>query len=113
MDPFGLFYQIILSVKVTILDIDQQYLDDISKLSEKMKDELPVKIAQQGLKINEKKKQQQRNIPLKDPTVIIVGEIVNYLVTIKAANKMKHLLLNDLSLSILIVDHHQLLIAKS
>ena len=54
MDPFGLFYQIILSVKVTILDIDQQYLDDISKLSEKMKDELPVKIAQQGLKINEK-----------------------------------------------------------
>ena len=111
MDPFGLFYQIILSVKVTILDIDQQYLDDISKLSEKMKDELPVKIAQQGLKINEKK--QQRNIPLKDPTVIIVGEIVNYLVTIKAANKMKHLLLNDLSLSILIVDHHQLLIAKS
>ena len=55
MDPFGLFYQIILSVKVTILDIDQQYLDDISKLSEKMKDELPVKIAQQGLKINEKK----------------------------------------------------------
>ena len=55
MDPFGLFYQIILSVKVTILDIDQQYLDDISKLSEKMKDELPVKIAQQGLKINGKK----------------------------------------------------------
>ena len=111
MDPFGLFYQIILSVKVTILDIDQQYLDDISKLSEKMKDELPVKIAQQGLKINEKKN--QRNITLKEPTVIIVGEIVNYLVTIKAANKMKHLLLNDLSLSILIVDHHQLLIAKS
>ena len=56
MDPFGLFYQIILSVKVTILDIDQQYLDDISKLSEKMQDELPVKIAQQVLKINQKKK---------------------------------------------------------
>ena len=62
MDPFGLFYQIILSVKVTILDIDQQYLDDISKLSEKMKDELPVKIAQQGLKINEKKKPKEYNI---------------------------------------------------
>ena len=41
------------------IDIDQQYVDDISKIStsisaiEKMKDELPVKLAQQGLKINE------------------------------------------------------------
>ena len=43
------------------IDIDQQYADDISKIStstsaiEKMKDELPVKLAQRGLKINESK----------------------------------------------------------
>ena len=41
------------------IDIDQQYADDISKIStsisaiEKMKDELPVKLAQRGLKINQ------------------------------------------------------------
>ena len=43
------------------IDIDLQYVDDISKIStsisaiEKMKDELPVKLAKQGLKINESK----------------------------------------------------------
>ena len=43
------------------IDIEQQYADDISKIStsisaiEKMKDELPVKLAQRGLKINESK----------------------------------------------------------
>ena len=43
------------------IDINQQHADDISKIStsisaiEKMKDELPVKLAQQGLKINESK----------------------------------------------------------
>ena len=43
------------------IDIDQQYVDDISKISTsitaigKMKDELPVKLAQQGLKLNESK----------------------------------------------------------
>ena len=44
-----------------LIDIDQQYPDEISKIStsssaiEKMKDELPVKLAQRGLKINESK----------------------------------------------------------
>ena len=43
------------------IDIDQQYADYISKILtsisaiEKMKDELPVKLAQRGLKINESK----------------------------------------------------------
>ena len=43
------------------IDIDQQYADDISKIStsisaiRKMKDELPVKLVQRGLKINESK----------------------------------------------------------
>ena len=43
------------------IDTDQQYADDISKIStsisaiEKMKDELPAKLAQRGLKINESK----------------------------------------------------------
>ena len=43
------------------IDIDQQYADDTSKISttvsaiEKMKDELPVKLAQRRLKINESK----------------------------------------------------------
>ena len=43
------------------IDIDQQYADDISKIStsisaiEIMKDQLPVKLAQRGLKINESK----------------------------------------------------------
>ena len=43
------------------IDIDQQYADDISKIStsisviEKMRDEVLVKLAQQGLKINESK----------------------------------------------------------
>ena len=41
------------------IGIDQQYADDIRKISnsisavEKMKDELPVKLAQRGLEINE------------------------------------------------------------
>ena len=38
---------------------------------------VPVKLAQQGLQINEKK---QKNTPLKELTVIIVGETVHYLV---------------------------------
>ena len=43
------------------IDIDQQYADNISKIStsisaiEEMKDELPVKLAQRELKINESK----------------------------------------------------------
>ena len=43
------------------MDIDQQYAGDISKISaiiramEKVKDEVPVKLANRGLKINESK----------------------------------------------------------
>ena len=43
------------------IDIDQQYADDISKMltsisaMEKMNDELKIKLAQRGLKINESK----------------------------------------------------------
>ena len=65
------------------IDIDQKYADDISKIStsisaiKKMNDELPVKLAQRGSKINNQK---QKNRPSKEPTVIIVGETVNYLV---------------------------------
>ena len=39
-----------------------------------MKDELPVKLAQRGLKISESKTE------LNEPTVIIVRETANYLV---------------------------------
>ena len=58
------------------MDIDQQHPDYISKIStsisaiEKMKDELPVKLAQRGLKINESKAEEYT----------IVGETVNHLV---------------------------------
>ena len=62
-----------------LINIDQQYADDISKIStsitaiEKMKDELPIKLVQRGLKMNELKTS-------KEPTVTIVRETVNYLV---------------------------------
>ena len=45
------------------IDINQQYADDISKIStsisaiEKMKDELPVKLAQRELNINQSKEE--------------------------------------------------------
>lgn len=65
------------------MDIDQPYADSIRKIStstsakEKMKEKLPIKLAQQGLKINETKTEEN---PLKEPTVTIVGETVNCLV---------------------------------
>ena len=42
-----------------------------------MKDELPVKLAQRGLKINESKTEE---CTIKEPTMTMVGETVNYLV---------------------------------
>ena len=42
-----------------------------------MKEKLPIKLAQQGLKINETKTEENS---LKEPTVTIVGETVNCLV---------------------------------
>ena len=65
------------------MDIDQPYADSIRKIStstsakEKMKEKLPIKLAQQGLKINKTKPEEN---PLKEPTVTIVGETVNCLV---------------------------------
>ena len=94
------------------IDIDQQYADDISKIStsistiEKMKDELPVKLAQRGLKINESKTEEytiksancgnrwtdcKLLVSLLDTQKNIKRRKV---LAINAANKLKHLFLN-------------------
>ena len=93
-------------------DIDQQYEDDISKMStsisaiEKIKDELPVKLAQRGLKINESKteeytiKRANYDNPWRDCKVL--GSLLDTqndikrrkVLAINVANKLKHLFLN-------------------
>ena len=94
-------------------DIDQQYEDDISKMStgisaiEKMKDELPVKLAQRGLKINESKteeytiKRANYDNPWRDCKLL--GSLPDTqndikrrkVLAINVANKLKHLFLNN------------------
>ena len=94
------------------IDIDQQYVDDISKIStsisaiEKMKDELPVKLAQQGLKINESKTEEYtikratcdnrwRDCKLLGSLPDTQNDIkTSKVLTINAAKKLKHLFLN-------------------
>ena len=94
------------------IDIDQQCADDISKIStsitakEKMKDELPVKLAQRGLKINESKTEED---PIKRASCDnrwrdckLIGSLLDTQNDIKrrkvrainATNKLKHLFLN-------------------
>ena len=101
------------------IDIDQQYGDDISKISisisaiEKMKDEVPVKLAQQGLKINESKTEEYtikrancdnrwRDCKLLDSLLDTQNDIKRKKVLpINAANKLKHLFLNkDVAISV-------------
>ena len=94
------------------IDIDQQYADDISKIStsisviEKMKDELPVKLAQRGLKINESKTEEhtikRANCDNRWRDCKLFGSLLDTqndikrrkLLAINAANKLKHLFLN-------------------
>ena len=94
------------------IDIDQQYADDISKISasistlEKMKDELPVKLAQRGLKKNESKTEEYtiksancdnrwRDCKLLVSLLETQEDIKRRKVlAINAANKLKHLFLN-------------------
>ena len=101
------------------IDINQQYGDDISKISisisaiEKMKDEVPVKLAQQGLKINESKTEEYtikrancdnrwRDCKLLDSLLDTQNDIKRKKVlAINAANKLKHLFLNkDVAISV-------------
>ena len=101
------------------IDIDQQYADDISKIStsisaiEKMKDELPVKLAQRGLKINESKteectiKRAKCDNRWKDCKRL--GSLLHTqndikrrkVLAINSANKLKHLFLSkDVTISV-------------
>ena len=91
------------------IDIDQQYADDIRKIStsisaiEKMKDEVPVKLVQQGLKINESKMEEYtikrancdnrwRDFKLLESLLDTQNDIKRKKVlAINAANKLKHL----------------------
>ena len=94
------------------IDIDQQYADDISKIStsisaiEKMKDELPVKLAQRGLKINESKTEEytikKANCDNRWRDCKLLGSLIDTqndirrrkVLAINAANKLKHMFLN-------------------
>ena len=94
------------------IDIDRQYADDISKIStsisaiEKMKDELPVKLAQRGLKINESKTEEytikRANCDNRWRDSKLLGSLLDTqndikrrkVLAINAANKLKHLFLN-------------------
>ena len=101
------------------IDIDQQYADDIKKIStsisaiEKMKDELPVRLAQRGLKISESKTEEYtiktancdnrwRDCKLLGSLLDIQNDIKRRKVlAINAANKLKHLFLNkDVNISV-------------
>ena len=90
------------------IDIDQQYADDINKISTrisaigKLKDELPVKPSQQGLKINESKTEdftikrancdnRWRDCKLLGSPLDTQNDIKRKkALAIKAANKLKH-----------------------
>ena len=101
------------------IDIDQEHADDISKIStsisaiEKMKDELPIQLAQRGLKINESKTEEDaikrascdnrwRDCKLLGSLLDTQNDIKRRKVlTINAANKLKHLFLNkDVTISV-------------
>ena len=101
------------------IDIDQQYADDISKIStgisaiEKMKDGLPVKLAKRGLKINESKTEEytikRANCDNRWRDRKLLGSVLDTQNDIKrrkvlaiiAANKLKHLFLNkDVTISV-------------
>ena len=90
----------------------QRYADDISKIStsisaiEKMKDKLPVKLAQQGLKINEAKTEEytikRANCDNRWRDCKLLGSLLDTqndikrrkVLAINAANKLKHLFSN-------------------
>ena len=92
--------------------IDQQYADDISKIStsisaiEKMKDKLPVKLVQRGLKINESKTEEytnkRANCDNRWRDCELLGSLLDTqndikrrkVLAINATNKLKHLFLN-------------------
>ena len=94
------------------IDINQQHADDISKIStsysaiEKMKDELPVKLAQLVLKINESKTEEytskSANCDDRWRDCKLLGSLLDTkndirrrkVLAINAANKLKHLFLN-------------------
>ena len=95
------------------IDIDQQYADDISKIStsisaiEKMKDELPVKLVHRGLKINNSKTKEctikRANCDNRCRDCKLLGSLPDTqndikrrtLLPINAANELKHLFLNQ------------------
>ena len=99
------------------IDIEQQYADDISKIStsiraiEKMKDELPVKLAQRGLKIDESKTEEytikRANCDSRWRDCKLLGYLLDTkndmkrrkVLAINAANKLKNLFLkNDVTI---------------
>ena len=99
--------------------MDQQYADDISKIStsindvEKMKDELPVKLAQRGLKINELKTEEytikRDSCDSRWRDCKPFGSLLDKqndikrrkVLAINAANKLKYLFLNkDVTISV-------------
>ena len=101
------------------IDIDQQYADDISKISTsisaigKMKDELPTKLGQRGLKINESKTKEctikrancdnrWRDFKLLGSPLDTQNDIKRRRVlAINATNKLKQLFLNkDVTISV-------------
>ena len=101
------------------IDIDQQYADDISRISTsisaigKMKDELPAKLAQRGLKINESKTEEytikRANCDNRWRDCKLLGSLLDTqkdikrrkVLAINAANKLKHLFLNkDVTISV-------------
>ena len=94
------------------IDINQQYADDISKIFtsisaiEKMKDELPVKLAQRELNINQSKEEEctikRANYDNRWRDCELLGSLIDTQNDIKtgkvfatnAANNLKHLFLN-------------------
>ena len=101
------------------IDIDQQYADDISKIStsisaiEKMKDAPPIKLAQRGLKINESKTEEyiikRAKCDNRWGDCKLLGSLLETennikrrkVLAINSANKLKHLLLNkDVTVSV-------------
>ena len=91
------------------IDTDQQYADEISKIStnisaiEKLKDELPVKLAQRALKINESKTEEytikRANCNKRWRDCKLLGSLLDTqndikgrkLLAINAANNLKYL----------------------
>ena len=102
-----------------LINIDQQYADDISKIStsitaiEKMKDELPIKLVQRGLKMNELKTEEytikRANCDNRQRDCKLLGSLLDTqndikrrkVLAINAANKLKLLFLNkDVTVSV-------------